>query len=245
MLRKLYYGQLDMQQLIVSLFSYLILLFLVQPVHECAHAWMAHKMGDDTAKDAGRLTLNPFRHLDLVGTISMLIFGFGWGKPVPVDTSNFKDPRKGNGLTSLAGPTVNIIAAFIGMIGLKISNSLLLSSFTEEAFYDAQAMKIALAGNRYYYIYYFFYLFTTINVMLGIFNLMPVYPLDGSGVFLWIAPRKVADKYVGIVRKYSQLMPLLLFAIMLSPLFGWLQDGAFWVLDKMTFFMDIIMEKAV
>lgn len=244
MLRALYNGELDGGQMIVSLFAYLMVLFLIQPLHECAHAWMAHKMGDDTAKDAGRLTLNPFRHLDLAGTFSMLIFGFGWGKPVPVDSSNFEKPRKGIGLTSVAGPVSNFLAAFLGMIGKKIAEAALLPSLPEEALYDAQALKIALSGNRYYYLYYFFLLFTTLNIGLAVFNLIPVPPLDGSGVFLWVMPRKVTEKYYAFARKYSQFMPMLLFALMFTPVLGWIQDGAFWVLDKMTFFMDIITQKA-
>lgn len=245
MLRALYNRELDAAQIIINLFDYLILLLLVQPVHECAHAWMAHKLGDDTAKDEGRLTLNPFKHIDIAGTVSMMLFGLGWGKPVPVDSSNFKNRRRGIGLTSVAGPAVNFLAGFFGMIGLKIANAVLFSSLSDDALTNAYSLKFALDGNRYYYIYYFFLLFTTINISLAVFNLVPIPPLDGSGVFQWVMPRKITEKYFAFASKNRQFMPMILFALMFTPLWDWLHDGAFWLLDKMTFFMDIIMQKAV
>ena len=101
---------------IFELFINALVLFTALPVHECAHAWVAHKMGDDTAKNQGRITLNPFKHLSLWGSIMMVLIGFGWGKPVNVNPNNFKNPRKGMVLTSLAGPASNFIMAFLAMI---------------------------------------------------------------------------------------------------------------------------------
>ena len=85
------------------------ILLIALPFHELAHAWVAYKLGDNTAKERGRLTLNPFKHLDLIGTIMMFVVGFGWAKPVPVNSNNFKQPRKGMVLVSVAGPLSNLI----------------------------------------------------------------------------------------------------------------------------------------
>ena len=79
------------------------------PVHECAHAWVAEKLGDPTARNAGRITLNPFKHLDLFGTLCMIFVGFGWANPVPVNPNNFKNPKNGMALTAIAGPVSNLI----------------------------------------------------------------------------------------------------------------------------------------
>ena len=95
-----------------SLFTYLVramVLLTAIPIHECAHAWASNKLGDPTAKNLGRLTLNPLPHLDLIGSVLMLFTGFGWAKPVPVTTRNFKNVKKGMILTALAGPAANIL----------------------------------------------------------------------------------------------------------------------------------------
>ena len=106
-----------------TILDYLIkalVLFTAVPVHECAHAWVAEKMGDDTGRKQGRITLNPFAHLTLWGSLMMILVGFGWGKPVMVDSRNFKNPKKGMVLTSLAGPASNFIMAFLSMIVYKV-----------------------------------------------------------------------------------------------------------------------------
>ena len=96
-------------ELILSALAVLITL----SIHEYAHAYAAHKLGDDTAKNMGRLTLNPLKHLDPIGAICMLLFRIGWAKPVPINARNFKDPKKGFALSALAGPLVNLIIAFL------------------------------------------------------------------------------------------------------------------------------------
>ena len=98
---------------IVYILSTLLTIFLVLPLHECAHGFIAHKLGDDTAKREGRLTLNPLVHIDYIGAALMLLVGFGWAKPVPVNSRYFKDPKKGMALTALAGPVSNLLAAIV------------------------------------------------------------------------------------------------------------------------------------
>ena len=98
----------------------LIVLLTALPLHECAHAWVADKMGDHTARYQGRLTLNPLRHLDPMGAILMLVAGFGWAKPVPINPRNFKNPKQGMALSALAGPMSNLLLAFVSAILYKV-----------------------------------------------------------------------------------------------------------------------------
>ena len=99
---------------IMTILSMLMIIFLVLPLHECAHGWVASKLGDTTARFSGRLTLNPLSHIDPFGAVALLLFGFGWAKPVPINPRNFKNPKAGMAITALAGPVSNLLAAFVG-----------------------------------------------------------------------------------------------------------------------------------
>ena len=105
---------LDFFQVLMYIFSVLMIIFLVNPLHECAHGFVAYKLGDRTAKNMGRLTLNPLAHLDYMGAVTMLLVGFGWAKPVPINPRNFKNPKVGMSITALAGPVSNFLAAILG-----------------------------------------------------------------------------------------------------------------------------------
>lgn len=133
-------------------------------VHEAAHAAVANYMGDPTARYAGRITLNPLKHLDPVGTLLLLIIGFGWGKPVPVNSLNFSNPRAGQILTALAGPLANFALALL--LALPINFLLDPGSM---AFHFVRVMLL-------------------INVILMVFNLLPVYPLDGGNIVAPLLP---------------------------------------------------------
>ena len=131
--------------------------------HEFAHAWMASKCGDNTAARMGRLTLNPMAHLDVMGSLMILFVGFGWAKPVPVDSRNLKDPRKDMMKVAAAGPISNLLLAMLaGMIWRLLGGTGLLS-------------------NSIFPVLIFY--FTQINIALAVFNLLPVAPLDGSQIF--------------------------------------------------------------
>ncbi len=130
-------------------------------IHELAHGWVAKKMGDSTAEWLGRLSLNPMKHLDPIGTLMLFLFGFGWAKPVPVNFNNLHDPRKGLILVSAAGIVANTIMAFIALFLLRVLNPAPFGAFSLFLIFLAQ-----------------------INIMLAAFNLIPIPPLDGAKILM-------------------------------------------------------------
>ena len=136
-------------------------LIIVIPVHEASHALVAYWLGDSTARNMGRLSLNPIRHFDLMGSISLLIIGIGWAKPVPIDARNFKNPRAGMAISAAAGPVSNLLLAFIAMVLMKL---MLFSGFRQSS---------AAALYAYQIVGYI----CILNIALGIFNMMPFPPV--------------------------------------------------------------------
>ncbi len=171
-------------------------------VHEVAHGFLADKLGDPTARLLGRLTLNPIPHIDIYGTIIVPLllflfnspFLFGWAKPVPVDPYNLKNPKKDSAIISLAGPAANIVFA----IALSFSLRILLKIFPSAPFFGL------------------FYNLIGINIVLAIFNLLPIYPLDGEKILVGILPEKSARKFSAFMSRYGYILLFL----MVFPLFG-------------------------
>ncbi len=159
----------------LEVLSRVLVFLLVIPIHESAHAWVAHKLGDDTAYKQGRISLNPFVHLDLFGCVLMILTGFGWAKPVPVSPSKMKNPRKGFALTALAGPLSNLIAAFIAALIFQIIcvTGIGMSAPGELAVEEVDKM---------YYVLLILEFFVQVNVSLAVFNLIPLPPLDGFNI---------------------------------------------------------------
>ena len=182
-------------QLLVSVPAVLLCL----SVHEACHGYMAYALGDPTAKHAGRLTLDPIRHLDPIGTICLLFFHVGWAKPVPVNPGNFKHPRRDIALVSLAGPVSNFLLALVALFlyyPLRLAESSIV-------------MTIALM----------LYMVAVISIGLGVFNLIPVPPLDGSKILLSFLPRKYEWKFA----QYQQfiqfgLLILLVLGVLNTPI---------------------------
>lgn len=161
---------------ILEIFVKLIIIFLVTPIHEYAHAFAAHKLGDDTAAYQGRLTINPLAHIDIIGAICIFLCGFGWAKPVPVNPLKFDKKhtiRGGMAITALAGPLSNIIIAYIAVVIYRLV--LYIGNFENE-----------MMG----YVVLMIYYFISLNVGLAIFNLIPIPPLDGSKILGAFLPAK-------------------------------------------------------
>ena len=171
---------------LVTIASTLITIFLVMPIHEWAHGFVAYKLGDNTAKYSGRLSLNPLKHIDPLGAASMILFRFGWAKPVPVDPRNFKNPKLGMALTALAGPTTNLFAALISMIGL----------YSIYYFSATMVVKDEFAIKMLSFVAAFLMGFVQINVGLAVFNLLPLPPLDGYRILAAFLPDKFIDNNI-------------------------------------------------
>lgn len=159
---------LSLTRILLSVPAILIALTL----HELSHGWVAYKLGDMTAKSQGRLSLNPLKHLDPIGALFLLIVGFGWAKPVPVNPYAFKNHEKGMAIVAIAGPASNLVMALLGGILLLLTNTFLTGGSVTSS---------GVAGGLYYFGYFLMY-FIQINVVLMVFNLIPIPPLDGSRV---------------------------------------------------------------
>ncbi len=185
-----------------SMMQFLLVLPIILislPVHEMAHAWAAYKLGDPTARNFGRITMNPIKHFDLIGFICMLIFRFGWAKPVPINARNFKKPRRDMALSALAGPVSNLILGFLGVILLNVA----ILIFSNMSFPTQKALTVAEVTIQ------FFMLFAYLNINLAVFNLIPMPPLDGSRILYIVLPPKW---YFGVM-KYERYISLAILAL--------------------------------
>lgn len=191
----------DFETALINLFVLLFVVVCINPIHEYAHALAAYKLGDNTAKSMGRLTVNPLASFDLFGTLMFLLVGIGWAKPVPINPRNFKKvPQKaGMVITAAAGPLSNLIVAFISALVV------------------GAVEKFAPVGSVTEYISLAFVMLVQINVLLAVFNLIPLPPLDGSRIAAGILPDKIyfkLFKYDNIIR--NALMGFLLLSMLLN-----------------------------
>ena len=164
-------------------------------LHECAHGWAAYRLGDDTAKRAGRLTLNPIRHIDIFGLVMMLVAKVGWAKPVPVDMRYFKRPKRDMALTALAGPLSNFVMALCALALCALVGAL-------AALTPATAVLLCFLCNV-----------ALLSVGLGLFNLIPISPLDGSKVLFALLPDRI---YFKILRYERYVMIALILLVLLG-----------------------------
>ncbi len=182
------------------------------PVHEAAHAYVSWKLGDPTAKNYGRLTLNPVKHFDLFGALCMILVGFGWAKPVPIMAqSRFKNPKRDMALSALAGPVSNIILAFLFMVIFRVYY------YTIYYPYLATSTITDYSSDWPTFISNILITIISVNIVLAVFNLMPIPPLDGSRIFLIFLPK---DIYFLIMRYDKYIMIALFAALYMGVLSG-------------------------
>ena len=174
--------------------------------HECAHGWVSYKFGDPTAKNSGRLTLNPFKHLDPIGALCMLFFHVGWANPVPINPMYYKNRKKGIICVSLAGPVTNFVIAFLSL------------------FIEGVLMRLGSPDSQIIWVLcQLCYCSAVLNIGLGLFNLIPIPPLDGSKILgnlsMW-----AAKQYIKLERYWRIILIALLVTGILSKPLNWLND---------------------
>ena len=221
-----------MREWLIEFLLSLPAILLALSVHECAHAWAAYKLGDPTAKNFGRLTINPLKHLDPLGVLCMIVARFGWARPVPVNSRNLKKPKRDMVLVSLAGPAANIVLAFIGLLILRLLQVLVLPALPPVSLGSFGTGALVM-------LFQFLALFCSLNAGLAIFNLLPIPPLDGSHLLALIPPSRIYFKYVQYERYISfALVLLLVFNVLDIPLLflrSYLLMGLEWIIGLIPF----------
>ncbi len=199
----------NLQELITILIYSVPATILTMTLHEFAHSYVSYRLGDNTPKTTGRLTLNPLKHIDPLGALCLAIFHFGWAKPVQVNPQAYKNPKKGMALTALAGPLMNFLITFFAMLGMGII---------------AKMGNYSNSGIISNYFYILFYYIAILSTGLGIFNLIPFPPLDGSKVFGAILPEKIYFGYMKYERYGMLILFILLYSNLLDMPLNWLNE---------------------
>ena len=211
----------NITDIIVSLLFSMPIIMLALSLHETAHGYVAYKCGDNTAYNLGRLTLNPLKHIDPMGFLCMFAFGFGWAKPVPINTRNFRNPKRGMALSALAGPLAN---AIMGLI-----SAALYGFFVALQAYLAYTSVSQFVFTCLGYTCDLFFLSALYNFLFMAFNLIPVPPFDGSRIALAFLPPKT---YFGLMKYERQIMIGLLVVLLLLSRLGFSPFS--WIANKLT-----------
>lgn len=196
----------DWREILLKLAVKVFIVFCILPIHEFAHAFIAYKLGDHTARLSGRLTLNPLAHIDPIGGLMILLVGFGYAKAVPVNMRNFKNPKGGMALVAVAGPLSNLLMAtvftFFSVLVVRFAYSSLDSGIANALFTFTSYAAI-------------------INVNLAVFNLLPIPPLDGSRIMNAILPDRIYFK----IMQYERYIMIGLFLLMILPMTDFIWSG--------------------
>ena len=181
-------------------------LLLAISMHECAHGYAAYFMGDQTAKYSGRLSLNPLKHLDIVGALCMLFFRFGWAKPVPINSRNFKNPKVGIIVVSIAGPLANFVLGFLSALGFYLISP-----------------HLAFSNMFLQFLKTMFQYSAVMNVGFMVFNLIPIPPLDGSKILMEFLPYKVRYHIYRYEQYFGIILIIFVYAGVMTPVLGTLR----------------------
>lgn len=201
------------EYLLMRIAATLAVVFLTLPFHEYSHAFVAYMLGDDTAKTLGKLKFNPVLCFDPIGAACVLLFGFGWSRSVPIDTSNFSNFRRDTALVAAAGPFSNFLSALVG------------------GFFLNSAIALSMGNN---WIYLFFVSFIKINLEIAVINLLPLMSLDGYVIFHACLPRKFLEKYYPYQRTIEIVLIVLLFFGLLGTPIDFLENCMYNFVIKIT-----------
>ncbi len=208
----------DPKLFFLYLACFLPVMLLSLTLHEWGHAFAAHLCGDDTARNFGRMTLNPLAHIDPIGFLMLLFVGFGWAKPVPVNSRNYRNYKAGEAIVSLAGVAMNLLLV------LLFSGLYLLFGWL--------SIKTGAQWMRSKFLWFVLYMGISLNVTLFLFNLLPIYPLDGYHIFELLLAKRLPMKVFLFLRRYGSFILIGIFLLMrvfdfypTSVLSGWLLDG--------------------
>ena len=215
MFREIIAGSMSFTDMLLYALSAFAVILLTMPVHEWAHGFIATKLGDPTPRYQGRLTLNPFAHIDYIGALCIILFGVGWAKPVQINPRNFRNPKVGMAITALAGPVSNILMAGLSLLLGNIVYVLLPTTFG-------------------LFVMSFFTLVASTNIYLAVFNLIPIPPFDGSRILFAILP----DKYYWRVMEYERILMFVLLVVIATGILDgpldFASDLIFGILDFIT-----------
>lgn len=237
------------QQTLLKYGVKLIIIFLCLPVHEFSHAWSAKKLGDTTQDYKGRLTLNPLAHLDPLGALCLFFTGFGWAKPVEVNSRLFKNFKRDMAITAAAGPISNLVLGLFGAIlwkvalcaywvgaGLSVSDISSIGGVSEAVYYQLTNGSEAL-----FWLQFILWYFVRVNLGLAVFNLIPIPPLDGSKVIMFFLPNHINYK----MYQYQMYIYIVFIVVIMSGLLdvplGFLQNGVFAFVNLLTAWVPSLM----
>lgn len=219
----------ELSEVLPQILLIVICVLIALTFHECAHGFAAYKLGDPTARNFGRLTLDPRKHLDPIGTLCMMLFGFGWAKPVPVNSRYFKKPRRDMAITAIAGPAANFVLSFAAMLFYQIFSTLYKNATLHTAMTVSLEESNSFGTNVLFIVTLFFLYMHTLNLYLAIFNLIPIPPLDGSRLLFLFLP----DKYYFGLMKYERIIMIVMLGLLwtgiislpISTVCNWISDG--------------------